>query len=234
VTATVKPVQALQQQTRTIPIVLVAAGDPLASGLVKSLSRPEGNTTGITDIFPSIVGKWLELLRECVPGLARAALVFNPDTSDIIGQMEPLAVQAGAQYGVKTIKTPVRNADEIERAIAAFAVEADGGLIVVPPPFLLPERQLLNRLAIQYRLPIIYQNSVFAVEGGLLSYGADMIDVYRRGPFYVDRILRGTKPGDLPVQFPTKFQLVVNLKTAKAMGLTIPEPILLRADEIIE
>jgi putative ABC transport system substrate-binding protein len=234
VTGTPRLTRALQQETQSIPIVLVGAGDPLALGLVKSLSRPEGNTTGITDIFPSISGKWLELLRECVPGLARVALIFNPI---ILTSSTPYdaAVQAGAKYGVHVTKNPVRNADEIERTVTAFAAEPGGGLIVLPPALLGPERQLLNRLAVQHRLPVIYQDRSFAVEGGLLSYGADMVDMHRHGaPPYVDRILRGAKPGDLPVQFPTKFTLVVNLKTAKAMGLTISEQFLNLADEVIE
>lgn len=235
VTGTARLTRALQQQTRTIPIVMVGAGDPLALGLVKSLSRPEGNTTGVTDIFPSIAGKWLELLRECVPSLARVALIFNPDRLTASTAFDA-AVQAGVKLGVPVTKSPVRNADEIERAVMAFAAEPGGGLIVLPPPLLGPERQLLNRLALQYRLPMIYQDRSLAVEGGLLSYGADMIDMHRHGaPPYVDRILRGAKPGDLPIQFPAKFQLVVNLKTAKAMGLTIPEAFLnLEADEVID
>ncbi len=223
VTGTGRLVRAVQMETQTIPIVLVGAGDPLALGLVKSLSRPEGNTTGITDIFPSIAGKWLEIMRECVPSLAKVALIFNPNILRSSTAFDA-AVQAGAKYGLQVIKTPVQNEEDIERAVTAFAAEPGGGLIVLPPALLPPERQVLNRLAVHYRLPVIYQDRSFAVEGGLLSYGADMVDMHRHGaPPYVDRILRGAKPGDLPVQFPTKFQLVVNLKTAKAMRLTIPE-----------
>jgi putative tryptophan/tyrosine transport system substrate-binding protein len=235
VTGTPRLTRVLQQQTQIIPIVMAGAGDPLAVGLVKSLSRPEGNTTGVTDIFPSIAGKWLEILWECVPDLKRVGLIFNPD---ILTYSTPydVAVQAGTKFGVQVSKAPVRNVDEIERAVTALAAEPGGGLIVLPSAPLPPERQVLNRLAIRYRLPIIYQDRSFAVEGGLLSYGADMIYMMRHGaPPYVDRILRGAKPGDLPVEFPTKFQLVVNLKTAKAIGLTIPEPFLnLQADEVIE
>jgi putative ABC transport system substrate-binding protein len=234
-TGTPRLTRVMQQQTQSIPIVMVGAGDPLAVGLVKSLSRPEGNTTGVTDIFPSIAGKWLELLRECVPSLARVGLIFNPD---ILTYSTPYdaAVEAGAKFGVQVSKMPFRNADEIEQAVTAFAADPGGGLIVLPSAPLPPERQLLNRLAVQYRLPIIYQDRSFAVEGGLLSYGADMVEMMRHdAPSYVDRILRGAKPGDLPIQFPTKFQLVVNLKTAMAIGLMIPEPFLtLQADEVIE
>jgi putative ABC transport system substrate-binding protein len=237
VTSTIRLTRAVQQLTQTIPIVFVGAGDPLASGLVASLSRPQGNTTGVTDIFRSIGGKWLELLKECVPSLASVALIFNPDISDTVAidTYEAVAAQSGAQYGVRVAKMPVRNAGEIERGIAAFAKVADGGLIILPPPFSSAECEMINRLAVRYRLPVIYQERRFAAEGGLLSYGTDIIHMFRHGgSTYVDRILRGAKPSDLPVQFPTKFLLVVNLKTSKAMGLTIPEPFLVRADEVIE
>jgi putative ABC transport system substrate-binding protein len=229
-------VRALQEQTRTIPIVMIGAGDPLANGLVASLSRPEGNTTGVTDIFPSIAGKWVELLKACAPNLARVALVFNPDTinSVFLKTIEAAAIDAGAQSGVRAIKMPVRNVAEIERAIPDFAAEPNSGLIMVPPSPSGPEREAINRLALRHRLPSFYQDRTFAAEGGLLSYGADLVEMNRTGAFYVDRILRGAKPGDLPVQFPTKFQFVVNLKTAKAMGLTISEAVLNLADEVIE
>jgi putative ABC transport system substrate-binding protein len=227
-------VRALQEQTRTIPIVMTGAGDPLAQGLVASLSRPEGNTTGVTDIFPSIAGKWIELLKACAPNVARVALIFNPDTIDpvFLKTTEAAAIDAGAQSGVRAVKMPVRNVAEIERAIPDFAAEPNGGLIMVPP--LPPGREAINRLALRHRLPTVYQDRTYAAEGGLLSYGADMIEVYRTGAFYVDRILRGAKPGDLPVQFPTKFIFVVNLKTAKAIGLDVSPSVLLRADEVIE
>jgi putative ABC transport system substrate-binding protein len=232
-TGTVRLTRAMQEQTRTIPIVMMGAGDPLASGLVKSLSRPDGNTTGITDIFPSIGGKWLEFLKQCVPGLEQVAVIVNPDRSNLASIVP--AVKAAASSEVKVIETQVRSAEEIERAIVEFAATPRGGLIIVPPPFLPPERQLINRLAVQYRLPVIYQDRAFAVEGGLLSYGADLVDMHRHGvPPYIDRILRGAPPGELPVQFPTKFSLVLNLKTAKAMRLTIPAAFLSLADEVIE
>jgi putative ABC transport system substrate-binding protein len=238
VTGTPRLTRALQQQTQTIPIVFVGAGDPLSQGLVANLYRPGGNTTGVTDLFSSIAGKWLELLKECVPSLSRVALVFNPDIAIPnagVRAFDLPAAEAGAQYGVKTISMPVRNAGEIEGAIRAFAAEPGGGLIVTPPPLSGAERKLINGLAIRYQLPVIYQDRSFAVEGGLLAYGADIVDMHRHGaPPYVDRILRGTNPGDLPVQFPTKFTLAVNITTAKAMGLTIPESFLLRADDLIE
>jgi putative tryptophan/tyrosine transport system substrate-binding protein len=240
VTGTPRLTRAVQQQTRTVPIVFVGAGDPLDQGIVASLSHPGGNTTGVTDLFRALGGKWLELLRECVPSLTRVALIQNPDSAaGAIGGVRVgpsiAAVEAGSRYGVTIIEMPLRNPGEIERAIPTFAVEPGGGLIVMPPPLPGPDRKLLNGLAIRYGLPVIYQERSFAVEGGLLAYGTDMLAMFRHdAPPYVDRILRGAKPGDLPVQFPTKFILTVNLTTAKAMGLMIPESFLLRADELIE
>jgi putative tryptophan/tyrosine transport system substrate-binding protein len=237
VTGTSRLTLAVQQQTRTIPIFFLGAGDPVANGVVANLSRPGGNTTGVTDLFSALGGKWLELLKECMPTLTRAALIFNPDSTNAAAPPSTAisAKEAGSQYGVTVIDMPVRNPGEIERAIPAFAAEPGGGLIVRPPPLPGPDRKLINGLAIRYQLPVIYQDRSFAVEGGLLAYGTDMIAMFRNdGPPYVDRILRGAKPGDLPIQFPTKFILTVNLTTAKAMGLTIPESFLLRADELIE
>jgi putative ABC transport system substrate-binding protein len=216
---------------------MVGAGDPLASGLVASLSRPVGNTTRVTDIFPSIAGKWVELLKASAPNVARVALIFNPDTSNpiFVNTIEAAAIEAGSQSGVRAIKLPVRNVEEIERAIPDFAAEPNGGLIIVPPAPSGPERNAINRLALVNHLPTVYQDRTQAADGGLLSYGADIIEMTRRGgPPYVDRILRGAKPGDLPVQFPTKFIFVVNLKTAKALGIEVPPAVLVRADEVIE
>jgi putative tryptophan/tyrosine transport system substrate-binding protein len=225
-------VRALQQQTRTIPIVFHGAGDPLAAGLVTSIPHPGGNTTGVTDRFPGLGSKSLELLKECVPSLTRAALVFNTDPApgSVIS-----AAEGGIQYGVETVRMVVRNLDEIERAIASFAAEPGGGIIVGPPPLPDAYRKLINGLAIRYGLPVIWWDRSFAVEGGLLAYGTDMLYLFRHdAPPYVDRILRGAKPGDLPVQYPSKFILTVNGTTARAMGLKIPESFLVRADEIIE
>ncbi len=225
--------KAVQLQTRTIPIVFLTVGDPVANALVGSLSRPEGNTTGFTSLFPSIAGKWLELLKEAAPRVARVALLFNPEIVD--GNYLPPIESAAAQLLVTAIRTPVRDTIEIGRAIEAFAAEPNGGLILVPPPLFGANQELINRLALRHRLPAIYGSRDSAQPGGLMSYGANPADLYRRGgPSYVDRILRGAKVSDLPVQFPTKFELVINLKTAKAMGLTIPESFLLRADEVIE
>jgi putative tryptophan/tyrosine transport system substrate-binding protein len=229
--------RAVQEQTRTIPIVFVYAGDPVASGILTNIARPEGNTTGVTDLFPSIGGKWLELFKEAIPRLARVALIFNPDfrTEFILTAIEA----AAARYSVKAIRIIVRNSAEIAPAIDAFATEPDGGIIVVPPVQILPSAtQMIARLALQHRLPTFYSAKLPGVadQGGLMSYGAaDIADLFRRsGPDYVDRILRGAKPSELSVQFSTKFELVINMKTAKAIGLTIPEPFLLRADEVIE
>jgi putative tryptophan/tyrosine transport system substrate-binding protein len=232
-------VRVLQQKTKTIPIVFVGAGDPLTNGLVPSLSHPGGNATGVTDLFYSIAGKWLELLRECVPGLSRVAVVYAADTVNGGVAGRPFtaiaAAEAGTQYGVTVTDMPVGNLEDIERAIPAFAAEPNGGLIVLQPPLPAPRRKLINALAIRYLLPVTYGDRSFAAEGGLLSYGADFLYMFRSdGPPYVDRILRGEKPGDLPVQFPTKFILSVNLTTARAIGLKLPESLLARADELLE
>jgi putative ABC transport system substrate-binding protein len=223
----------LQGLTRTIPIVFVSVGDPISSKVVASIARPEGNTTGLTNLFPSIAGKWLELLTEAAPHVAQVALVFNPEfpvVEDYLASIET----AAATLAVKAVRTPVRSANDIERAINVFAGEPNGGLIQVPPPLLDTDRKLILRLAEQHRLPMIVYDKLRVAEGGLMSYGPDTSDLYRSAATYVDRLLRGMKVSDLPVQFPTKFELVVNLKTAKAIGLTIPEAFLLRADEVIE
>ncbi len=237
VTGTVRLTVAIQQQTQTIPIVFLGAGDPLAQGIVPSLSHPGGNTTGVTDLFAELGGKWLELLRECVPGLTRVGVVFNPAASNNNPRAGPrgYVAEAASKSGITTVEIPVRDTEEIEKAIPAFAAVPGGGLIVAPPPLFGPQRKLLNGLAIRYQLPVMYQDRSFVAEGGLMSYGADLLYMDRHdGPPYIDRILRGAKPGDLPVQFPTKLTLSVNLITAKAMGLKIPESFLLRADEQIE
>jgi putative ABC transport system substrate-binding protein len=229
--------KAVQEETRNIPIVFVFAGDPVASGIVTNIARPEGNTTGFTDLFPGFPGKWLELFKEAIPRLGRVALIFNPDllTGSVVATMEAIEA-AAAQYGVKAMRVGGRNRDEIERAINAFAAEPDGGIIALPP-FGVPDPvQVINRLALQHRLPTFYNVRTSGVaQGGLMSYGANPADLFQRGaPDYVDRILRGAKPSELPVQFSTKFELVINMKTAKAIGLIIPESFLLRADELIE
>jgi putative ABC transport system substrate-binding protein len=225
----------LQQETRTIPIVFVFAGDPIANGLVASINRPEGNTTGVTDLFPEIGGKWVQLLKEAVPSLGRVALVFNPDFHN---EVTLAAIEgAAARLGVKPIRTIVRDSAEIGPGLDAFAAEPNGGIIPVPPVPALPSAvEFINQAALRHRLPTILNNRTFvAADGALMSYGADISDLFRRGgPDYVNRILRGAKPNDLPVQFSTKFELVVNLRTAKAIGLTVPPTVVALADEVIE
>jgi len=226
----------LQELTRTIPIVFVQVGDPVSSAVLETIARPEGNTTGVTNLFPSIAGKWPELLREAVPQTARVALIFNPELP--ANETYLAAIEAAAAtLGVKAIRAPLRSgggAAEIERAIDAFAAEPNGGLIIVPPNPVAADRQLILRLAARHRLPTISTDKYYVADGCLMSYGPDSIDLYRSAASYVDRILRGAKPGDLPVQFPTKFELAINLKTAKALGLDIPWFLQQRADEVIE
>jgi putative ABC transport system substrate-binding protein len=227
--------RAVQQQTRTIPIIFMGVGDPVSGGLLESISRPEGNTTGVTNLFVSMGGKWLEMLKEAVPRIARVAMVFNPEAAGQLQASYMALIEAGAvQFSVAATRMPVRNGTEIERAFEGFAAKSDGGVIVLPPGRAFTDRELIYRLALEHRLPVIYPYRYNSEEGGLMSYGSDSVDLFRRGPFYVDRILRGAKVSDLPVQFPTKFELVINLKTAKAMGLEIPPLFLARADEVIE
>ena len=223
----------MQRRTRTIPIVFVGGGDPVAGGLVKSLAHPEGNTTGITNLFPSMGGKWLELLRDIVPRLARVALLFNPEllrTTTFLTDAEA----AASASSVKAIRTPYLNATELERAVDAFAAEPNGALMLLPPGIFGTNRDVMFRLAVKHRLPAIYQSRAYATAGGLMSYGSNGVELYRQSASYVDRLLRGATPGELPVQFPAKFEWVVNLKTAKDMALQIPPPLLSRADEVIE
>jgi putative ABC transport system substrate-binding protein len=222
----------LQRQTRTIPIVFVNVGDPVASGLVTNIARPEGNMTGFTNFFESIASKWLELLKEAAPQMARVALVFVPE---VVNDITFLTLEAAAKsLALTTTRTPYRDPSELERAIEAFASEPNGALVILPPPQPIDSRALLTRLALKHRLPTIYAYRSAAIEGGLMSYGANAFETYRAAAVYVDRILRGTKVSELPVQFPTKFDLVINLKTAKAIELDIPAPLTARADELIE
>ena len=232
VTATAAATRALQVQTKAIPIVFLSVGDPVANGLVTSISHPGGNTTGFTNLFPSIAGKWLELLKDAAPRIDRVALVFNSEIRPE-GYLTPIEA-AATLMEVKTIRTPVRNAGGIERALDGFAAERDGALILLPPVLLDPDREVILRLARQHRLPTISFDRSYVAEGSLMSYGPDLRDLWRRAASYVDRILRGEKPSDLPVQFPTKFELIINLSTARAIGLEIPRKLLARADELIE
>jgi putative ABC transport system substrate-binding protein len=224
---------ALQQETRTIPIVLVNVSDPVASGIVARLDRPSGNITGFATLEASLAGKWLELLSDIAPGLKRIAIMFNPDTAPISAYVAPFEM-AARTLRVEPIVAPVHGDGEIETAIIALGREPRGGLVVMPDVFLEQHRAPILMAAARNNVPAIYYLPDFARDGGLLSYGVDRADVFRRAATYVDRILNGTKPGDLPVQLPTKFEMVVNLKTAKALGLTIPAILQATADEVIE
>jgi putative ABC transport system substrate-binding protein len=226
------PTAALQRETRTIPIVFVNVGDPVVNGVVARLDRPGGNVTGFGFVEPSFGGKWLELLSEIAPGLKRAAIMFNPDTA-LVSTWMPSFETAARSLKVLLIPAPVHSDAEIETAIIALGRELGGGLVALPEVFMQAHRAPMILAAARNNVPAVYGDSVFARDGGLLSYGVDTVDSYRRATTYVDRILRGEKPGDLPVQLPTKFE-VLNLKTAKALGLAVPPSILLRADEVIE
>jgi putative ABC transport system substrate-binding protein len=233
VTDTTPATVALQRETRTIPIVFVNVSDPVASGIVARLDRPIGNITGFAFLEASLGGKWLELLSEIAPGLNRAAIMFNPDfppASVFIPSFET----AARSLKVVPITAPVRSDAEIETAIIALGREPGGGLVSLSGAFMLAHRAPIILAAARNNVPAVYNVSDFVRDGGLLSYGVDPVDNFRRAATYVDRILRGEKPGDLPVQFPTKFEMVVNRKTAKALGLEVPPSILVRADEVIE
>jgi putative tryptophan/tyrosine transport system substrate-binding protein len=232
--ATSSPVTAaLLQATRTVPIVFAQVADPVGSGLVESLARPGGNATGFTVFEYGISVKWLELLKEIAPQVMRAAILRDPAIASGIGQMA--AIQGVAPgFGVELHPLGVRDATEIERAVTAFARSSNGGLIVTASPLTLLHRELIISLAVRHQLPTVYPLRFFVADGGLISYGPNTIDPYRRAAVYVDRILKGEKPADLPVQAPTKYELVVNIKTAKALGLDVPPTLLARADEVIE
>jgi putative tryptophan/tyrosine transport system substrate-binding protein len=217
----------------TIPVVFVNVAEPVASGIVTRLDRPSGNITGFGILEASMGGKWLELLSEIAPGLKRAAIMFNPDTAPISTYVLSLET-AARSLKVVPISAPVHSDAEIETAISALGREPGGGLVVMPDVFMNVNRAPIISAVARNKVPTVYSASYFARDGGLLSYGGDQVDLFRRAASYVDRILRGAKPGDLPVQFPTKYEMAVNLKTAKALGLTVPQSILLSADEVIE
>jgi len=225
---------ALLQQTRTIPIVFVQVVDPVGSGLVASFPRPGGNVTGFTNLEGSMAGKWLELLKEIAPRVNRVAFVFNPATAPYFEYYLKPFKAAAASFAVEGIAAPVHDASELESVIAAQARESNGGLIVMPDTFLNAHRAEITALAARYRLPAVYAFRFFTELGGLLSYGSDLVDNFRRAATYADRILKGAKPSELPVQAPVKFELVINLKTAKALGLDVPLILQQRADEVIE
>ena len=225
---------ALKRETTTIPVVFVNVVDPIGSGLVASLARPGGNFTGFIHFEPSMAGKWLELLKEVAPSVARVAILYSPETLSSYG-LYVRVVEAGApSFAITSVTTPANDAAEIERAIGAFAREPNGGLIVLPDATPVVNRSLIVALAARHHLPAIYPFGFFARDGGLMSYGVDADDRFRQSASYIDRILKGAKPAELPVQLPTKFEMVVNLKTAKALGLEVPLHLQQLADEVIE
>jgi putative ABC transport system substrate-binding protein len=224
---------ALLEATRNVPIVFVNVVDPVGGGFVDNLSRPGGNATGFTLAEYSTSGKGLELLKEISPHMTRAAILRDPSVASGSGQLG--AIQSVApSFGVELIPVGVRDVDEIEHAITTFARAPNGGMIVTASALAVNHRDLIIRLAARHSLPTIYPQRLFVLDGGLISYAADFIDQFRRAASYVDRILRGERPGDLPVQAPTKYELAINLKTAKALGLEVPHSLLARADEVIE
>jgi putative tryptophan/tyrosine transport system substrate-binding protein len=232
-TAGTSVLTALLQATRTVPIVFVLVADPVGAGFVASLARPGGNVTGFSQFEYGLSGKWLELLKEITPRVKRAGIIRDPTLSSGIGQFA--AIQSAAPLlGVELSPIGMRDAGEIERGITAFAHSSNGGLIVTASALAVVHRNLITALAVRHHLPAVYFERFFVTGGGLISYGPDLIDQFRRAAGYIDRILKGEKPGNLPVQAPTKYELVINLKTAKALGLEIPPTVLARADEVIE
>jgi ABC-type uncharacterized transport system substrate-binding protein len=225
-------VSALQGATRSVPIIFAAVPDPVGAGFVKSLARPGGNTTGFTAFEYAIAAKWLELLKEIAPSVTRAAVLRDPTIASGIGQFA--AIQAVGPIGMELSVVDFRDADAIEREVAEFARGSNGGLIVTVGPFGANHPNVITTLADRYKLPAVYPFRYFVSAGGLMSYGSDLVSQFRPAAGYVDRILKGEKPADLPVQAPTKYELVINLKTAKALNLEIPPTLLARADEVIE
>ena len=225
---------AMLQQTRTIPIVFALVNDPIGGGFVASLPRPDGNATGFIAFEGSMAGKWLELLKEIAPRVTRVAFLFNPATAPYAEIFLNPFKAAAASFAVEGIAAPVHDISEVESVVAAQAREPNGGLIVMPSAFATLHRMEITSLATRYGVPAVYPFRFFPEVGGLLSYGNDFDDNFRRAASYVDRILKGAKPSELPVQAPVKFELVINRKTAKALGLTIPSSLLATADEVIE
>jgi ABC-type uncharacterized transport system substrate-binding protein len=226
-------VAALIQATRTVPIVFAVVADPVGAGFVDSLARPGGNATGFISLEYGLAAKWLELLKEIAPGTTRAAVLRDPAITAGIGQFAAIQT-AATSLGIEVSPVNVRDTDEIERAVATFARSGNGGLIITGSPLTALHRDLIATLAARHKLPAVYATRFFVTNGGLICYGPDLLDQHRRAAGYVDRILKGEKPADLPVQAPTKYELVINLNTAKALGLEVPPSLLARADEVIE
>jgi len=228
-------VQALLQEATTVPIVFVTSINPVGTGFVTALQRPGGNLTGFTNNIPSIGGKWLELLKQVAPNIARVAIMFNPETATSSpSYFLPTLEAAAASIAIEPFVMPVRSPAEIEAALAELGRGQAQGLVVIPDTFVIRHRAVVIEQAARFKVPAIYRVRYFAMEGGLMSCGADMLDLYRRTPSYVDRILRGSKPADLPVQAPSKVDLVVNLRAAEALGLSVPRIVIARANEVIE
>ena len=225
-------VSALIQATHTIPIVFTWVSDSVGSGFVRSLAQPGGNVTGLHNFEPAVGGKWLELLKEVAPRVRRVAVVHVPEISANIGFLQVIKA-AAASFGVTVAAAGVHNAGDIERVLTEFAREPGGGLIVTPSPLTATRRDLIIAMATRLSLPAIYSFGFYVNSGGLVSYGINQLELVREAASYVDRILRGANPGELPVQLPRRYEYVINLKTAKALGLTIPQSVLLRADEVI-
>ncbi len=231
---TTPAISALARETQKIPIVFVLVSDPIGSGFAASLAHPNKNVTGFTGNDPAIGGKWMELLKEIAPQTARVALLFNPATSPQLKFYMPSIKATASSVAVEVSDAPVHAKEEIEGVIAAQARTSGGGLIVMPDPFTNTNAELIIASAARYRVPTIFNEPLYAGSGGLISYGTDFAELFRQAAEYTDRVLKGTKPGELPIQQPTKYELVINLKTAKALGLTIPESVLSLADEVIE
>jgi putative ABC transport system substrate-binding protein len=227
-------VAALRQETRTIPVVFAAVMDPLGQGFVANLARPGSNITGFTNMEFTVLGKMLELLKEMAPNVVRAAAMFNPMTGSYVPGYLRLSEASSASLGIELVATPVRDVADIEATVGNLGRQSGSGLILPPEPFTITHHKLIITLADQHRLPAIYAYRSFVGEGGLMSYGPDPYDIFRRAASYVDRVLRGETPSELPVQQPIKFEFVINLKMAKTLGLTVPDRLLALADEVIE
>jgi putative tryptophan/tyrosine transport system substrate-binding protein len=226
--------KALLQRTSTIPIVFATVADPVGSGFVTTLARPGGNTTGFTNVEGSMAGKWLELLKQIAPGVDRVALLFNPATTPYAEIYLSPFKEAATALGVKAITMPVGDTHELETAVATFASVPNGGLMVIPGPFTANRSRQITALTAGHRLPAVFPFSYYVERGGLVSYGNDQYDNYRRAAGYLDRILRGDNAGEIPVQSPVKFELTINLKAARALGLTVPPSLLAQTDKLIE
>jgi putative ABC transport system substrate-binding protein len=230
------PVIALRKETATIPIIFVQVADPIGSGFISNLAHPGGNITGFSSFEPSMAGKWAGMLKEIAPGTTRVAFLFNPKTAPYAstGYYQGAFDVAAASLGIKVSANPLDSPGELESAIAALGRDRGGGLIVIPDSFNIVHREQIVLLTAQHRVPSVYPYLFAISEGGLISYGIDQVDLFRRAASYVDRVLKGEKPADLPVQTPIKFESAINLKTAKALGLTVPLTLIAGADKIIE